>query len=66
MQNHNQPEEEKFKSANLDTSGQQGVDKDPEQDAAHGNTDNVAATQKGKGKVDGDPSQPADQPASKD
>ncbi len=42
--------------------GQQGVDKAPGEEEA-GDTENVVAdTQKGKGKVDGDPSQGSDQP----
>ena len=44
------------------THGRQGVDKAPGEETP-GDTDNVVAdTQKGKNKVDGDPSQPSDQP----
>ena len=42
--------------------GPQGIDKAPGEETS-GSTDNqVADTQKGKNKVDGDPSQPSDQP----
>lgn len=43
--------------------GRQGVDKVPAQDAPIGNTDKVVETQKGKTKVDGDPSTPDDRSA---
>lgn len=44
--------------------GAQGIDKAPGEETA-GDTDNmVQDTQRGKNKVDGDPDQPSDQPAS--
>lgn len=41
----------------------QGIDKAPGEEQATGETENVVAdTQKGKNKVDGDPSKESDQP----
>lgn len=42
--------------------GMQGVDKVPGQETASGNEDMIKEAQKGKNKVDGDPSQESDQP----
>jgi len=43
--------------------GRQGVDKAPGEEQREGDLENIVAdTQKGKGKVDGDPSQESDQP----
>ena len=43
----------------------QGIDKSPGEETREGQIENVVAeTQKGKNKVDGDPSQPSDQPVS--
>jgi hypothetical protein len=42
--------------------GPQGVDKAPGEEEATGTDNPVYETQKGKNKVDGDPSQPSDQP----
>jgi hypothetical protein len=43
--------------------GRQGVDKAPGEEEREGPVENVVAdTQKGKNKVDGDPSQASDQP----
>ena len=44
--------------------GAQGVDKAPGEETAQGTDNPVADTQKAKNKVDGDPSQPSDQPKS--
>lgn len=42
--------------------GPQGVDKAPGEETSESTDNQVADTQKGKNKVDGDPSQPSDQP----
>ena len=43
--------------------GRQGVDKAPGEEEREGSLENIVAdTQKGKNKVDGDPSKPEDQP----
>ncbi len=42
--------------------GPQGVDKAPGEETSGDNKNVVAETQKGKNKVDGDPSQKSDQP----
>ena len=42
--------------------GAQGVDKAPGEETAQSTSNPVQETQRGKGKVDGDPSQESDQP----
>lgn len=42
--------------------GMQGIDKAPGVETSQHDEKVVACTQKGKGKVDGDPSKPSDQP----
>ena len=42
--------------------GPQGIDKAPGEETSGGTENVVAETQKGKNKVDGDPSQKSDQP----
>lgn len=42
--------------------GPQGVDKPPGEETAHDTENVVVQTQKGKNKVDGDPSKQSDQP----
>ena len=46
--------------------GRQGNDKAPGEDPASGTENIIADTQKGKNKVDGDPSQPSDQPVDRE
>lgn len=63
--------ENKYKEQKLNNPGQmagphrgrQGVDKAPGEEEREGPIENIVAeTQKGKNKVDGDPTQPSDQP----
>ncbi len=42
--------------------GMQGVDKAPGEETATGNEDTIRQSQKGKNKVDGDPSKKSDKP----
>ncbi len=55
--NHSRPDDQTGRSH-----GPQGVDKAPGEETAADTENVINITQKGKNKVDGDPSKPSDQP----